>query len=276
MSLEQSITQLYQSPKRDYDAEDKALFISFVDALNSGQIRACEKARELWQVNAWIKMGILLGFRMGSLTEYPISGTKSFFEKDTFPEKRFQLSDEVRIVPGGSSVRTGAYLAKGVTIMPPAYINIGAWVDAGTMVDSHALVGSCAQIGKRVHLSAGAMIGGVLEPIGSRPVIIEDEAFIGGNTGIYEGIIVGQKAVIASGTVITASTPIYDSVQGIFLPRDSGGSFTIPPRAVVVPGSRKLKQNPDFGLYCPIIIKYRDAKTDAALTLEDELRNILD
>lgn len=275
MTLEQSIIRLYESSKRDYNDEDKAIFASFIDALNGGQIRACEKTNELWQVNAWIKMGILLGFRMGGLVEYPISDTKSFFEKETFPEKRFQLGDGVRIVPGGSSVRIGAYVAKGVTIMPPSYINIGSWVDTGTMVDSHALVGSCAQIGKRVHLSAGAMIGGVLEPIGSRPVIIEDEAFIGGNTGIYEGIIIGEKAVIASGTIITNSTPIYDSVHGGFLSRDSGGSFTIPPRAVVVPGSRKLKQNPDFGVYCPIIIKYRDAKTDAALTLEDELRHIL-
>lgn len=276
MTLEQSIIQLYQSPKRDYNAQDNAVLASFIEALNAGQIRACEKRNELWQVNAWIKMGILLGFRMGSLVEYPSSVTKSFFEKDTFPEKRFRLSDGVRIVPGGSSVRIGAYIAPGVTIMPPSYINIGAWVDTGTMVDSHALVGSCAQIGKRVHLSAGAMIGGVLEPIGSRPVIIEDEAFVGGNTGVYEGIIIGEKAVIASGTVINGSTPIYDSVHGEFVPRDSGGSFTIPPRAVVVPGSRKLKQNPDFQVYCPIIIKYRDAKTDAALTLEDELRHILD
>lgn len=276
MILEHSVTTLYDSAKRDYSPKDIAVFASFMDALDNGRIRACEKIGDVWVVNSWIKMGILLGFRMGRLIEYPVSDTKSFFEKETFPEKRFQLSDEVRIVPGGSSVRIGAYIAKGVTIMPPAYINIGSWVDTGTMVDSHALVGSCAQIGKRVHLSAGAMIGGVLEPIGSRPVIIEDDAFIGGNTGIYEGIIVGEKAVIASGTVITSSTPIYDSVHEVFLPRDQGGSFTIPPSAVVVPGSRKLKQNPDFQVYCPIIIKYRDARTDAAVELEDELRHILD
>ncbi|MDD4147855.1 MAG: 2,3,4,5-tetrahydropyridine-2,6-dicarboxylate N-succinyltransferase, partial [Candidatus Cloacimonetes bacterium] len=220
--------------------------------------------------------GILLGFRMGQLTEITAYNGKSFFEKDTMPEKLFSLADKVRIVPGGSSVRIGAYIAPGVTIMPPSYINIGAWVDSGTMIDSHALVGSCAQIGKRVHLSAGAMIGGVLEPIGTRPVIVEDDAFIGGNSGIYEGIIVGKRAVIASGTVINSSTPIFDSINGSFLQHDESGSFSIPPNAVLVPGSRALKSNPSFHIYCPIIIKYRDKKTDAAVVLERELRHSLD
>jgi 2,3,4,5-tetrahydropyridine-2-carboxylate N-succinyltransferase len=160
--------------------------------------------------------------------------------------------------------------------MPPAFINIGAYIDTGSMVDSHALVGSCAQIGKNVHLSAGAMIGGVLEPIGSRPVIIEDDAFIGGNTGIYEGIIVGKRAVVASGTIITASTPIFDSTTGTFLPKDDGGSYSIPEAAVVVAGSRKLLAQPDFQVYCPIIIKYRDAKTDVSVALENDLRHLLD
>jgi len=217
-------------------------------------------------------MGILLGFRMGELTIYQWSEAKPFFDKDTLPEKQFTLADRIRIVPGGSSARNGCYISAGVTIMPPAYINIGAYVDRGTLIDSHSLVGSCAQIGKNVHLSAGAIIGGVLEPVGMRPVILEDDVFVGGNTGIYEGIIVQNKAVIASGTVITASTPIYDSVREKFLERDSGNSFTIPSKAVVVPGSRRLKSNPDFQIACPIIIKYRDDKTDKAVELEQALR----
>jgi 2,3,4,5-tetrahydropyridine-2-carboxylate N-succinyltransferase len=276
MDLRTSIIELYNDSKREYSQTERQIFTEFVHALNLGVIRSCEKTEQGWSVNQWVKMGILLGFRMGSLTEHHAYPGKSFFEKNTMPEKLFTLSDQVRIVPGGSSIRTGAYIAPGVTIMPPSYINIGAWVDSGTMVDSHALVGSCAQIGKRVHLSAGAMVGGVLEPIGTRPVIIEDDAFIGGNSGIYEGIIISERVVLSSGTIINASTPIYDSVNQVFLPRDSGGSFTIPPNAVVVPGSRALKTNPAFQIYCPIIIKYRDQKTDAAVVLERELRHIMD
>jgi len=227
-------------------------------------------------VNLWIKMGILVGFRMGILAELPWSEKKRFFDKDTLPERSFTLADQIRIVPGGSSARNGCYLAPGVAIMPPAFINIGAYVDSGTLVDSHALVGSCAQLGRNVHLSAGAMIGGVLEPVGSRPVIVEDDVFIGGNTGIYEGIIVQSKAVIASGTILTSSTPVYDSIQQRFLERDSGNSFTIPAGAVVVPGSRPLKSDPAFQVACPLIIKYRDAKTDSAVQLEQDLRSVLD
>ncbi|MDI3503205.1 MAG: 2,3,4,5-tetrahydropyridine-2,6-dicarboxylate N-succinyltransferase [Candidatus Cloacimonadota bacterium] len=274
--LESRITALYANPKPKYSEEDKAIFEDFVQALNKGEIRACYKENSLWKVNRWIKKGILLGFRLGVLQEYNAGELWHFFDKDTLPLKSIRLEDQIRIVPGGSSIRSGCFIAKGVTLMPPAYINIGAWVDEHTMVDSHTLVGSCAQIGKRVHLSAGAMIGGVLEPIGSRPVIIEDDAFIGGNSGIYEGIIVSERVVIASGTIMNNSTPVYDSVAGNFLPRDEDGSFTIPPNAVVVPGSRRLRQNPDFQVYCPIIIKYRDAKTDAALALECELRNALE
>ncbi len=276
MNLEHEICGLYESSKKEFDGSDRVLFEAFVQALNLGEVRACEKIGDNWRVNAWVKKGILLGFRMGQLREYPLSEHKSFFDKDSLPEKPLKLADQVRIVPGGTSLRTGCYVARDVTIMPPAYINIGAWVDSGTMVDSHALVGSCAQIGKRVHLSAGAMIGGVLEPIGSRPVIVEDDAFIGGNTGIYEGIIIKRRAVIASGTIINSSTPIYDSTKGKYLVRDEGASFTIPENAVVVAGSRQLKQNPDFHLYCPIIIKYRDAKTDSALVLESDLRQDID
>lgn len=272
--FKQAITELYQNPPQAYQPEDHELFQSFIAQLNAGSIRACEKHDANWQVNAWIKMGILVGFRMGSLAAFP-DGSKDFFDKHTIAARYFSLEDQVRMVPGGSSARNGCFIAPGVTIMPPAFINIGAYVDSATMVDSHALVGSCAQIGKRVHLSAGAMIGGVLEPIGSRPVIVEDDAFIGGNTGIYEGIIIGSWAVIASGTIITASTPIFDSTTGSYLPQDAGGSFTIPEGAVVVPGSRKLRKHADFQVYCPIIVKYRDAKTDLAVALENDLREIL-
>lgn len=272
--MEQTITELYQNPPQTYTKEHRYLFTAFIKMLNSGEIRSCEKKNGKWQVNEWVKMGILLGFRMGKLTSYNWSEKKPFFDIDTLPERIFTLKDKIRIVPGGSSVRNGCYLAAGVTIMPPAYINIGAYVDTGTLIDSHSLVGSCAQIGKNVHLSAGAMIGGVLEPVNLRPVIIEDDVFIGGNTGIYEGIIVQSKAVIASGTILTASTPVYDSVNSIFLERDSGGSFTIPEGAVVVPGSRPMKNNPNYQVYCPIIIKYRDAKTERSVELEKALRDI--
>lgn len=270
------ITALYEARPELYTQADRQLFDSFIEALNRGEIRSCEPTGDGWSINAWVKQGILLGFRMGKLAALPHTDNKEFYDKDTLAEKSFSLDDQVRIVPGGTSARNGCYIAPGVTIMPPAFINIGAWVDSGTMVDSHALVGSCAQIGKRVHLSAGAMIGGVLEPIGSRPVIVEDDAFVGGNTGIYEGVIVSNRAVVASGTVITASTPIYDLVKGGWLEPDPEGSYTIPPGAVVVPGSRRARSNPDFHLSCPIIVKYRDAKTDQAVKLEDDLRHLFD
>lgn len=274
--MKEAITNLFNSNPAIYNSEDRSLYEQFINKLNTGSIRACDFRNGEWEVNQWIKMGILIGFRMGKLVQIPWSNSKPFYDKDTIQEKQFNLSDKIRIVPGGSSARNGCYLAPGVTIMPPAFINIGAWVDESTMVDSHALVGSCAQIGKRVHLSAGAMIGGVLEPIGSRPVIIEDDVFVGGNTGVYEGIIVKSKAVLASGTIITSSTPIYDSVNNCYLDKDSGGSFTIPEGAVVVPGSRSMKHNASFHVYCPIIIKYRDAKTDEAVKLEQDLRSVLD
>ncbi|HPV14729.1 MAG TPA: 2,3,4,5-tetrahydropyridine-2,6-dicarboxylate N-succinyltransferase [Candidatus Cloacimonadota bacterium] len=274
--MKDKIISLYQQGSNEFTSEDRALFDSFVDALNQGSIRACEPTEAGWITNGWVKQGILLGFRMGKLAAMPLSSNKEFYEKDTMPEKRFTLQDQVRIVPGGTSARTGCYIAAGVTIMPPAYINIGAWIGSGSLIDSHALVGSCAQIGSNVHLSAGAMIGGVLEPIGSRPVVIEDNAFVGGNTGIYEGVMVSKAAVIASGTILTASTPVFDLTQNRFLPSDPHGSYTIPEGAVVVPGSRKSKLNPDFHIYCPIIVKYRDAKTDQGLRLEDELRHIFE
>lgn len=276
MDMKEKIIALYQSKPAKYVKEDRVLFNDFMEALNHGQIRSAEKAGENWQVNEWVKMGILIGFRMGILTEMARCKTKSFFDKDTFPEKTFTLSDQVRLVPGGTSLRSGCYIAPGVTIMPPAFVNIGAYVDMGSLIDSHALVGSCAQIGKNVHLSAGAMIGGVLEPIGRRPVIIEDNAFVGGNTGLYEGVIVKSRAVIASGTIITASTAVFDAVMGSFLEKEIGKPVTIPPRAVVVQGSRPLKGNSGFSVSCPIIIKYRDEKTDLAVLLEQDIRTVID
>lgn len=274
--MEHKISKLYSDRPEKYSPAHRELLAAFIDGLNNGTIRACERLDKGWKVNQWVKMGILIAFRMGVLAELPWSDQKPFFDKDTIREKLFSISDQVRIVPGGSSARNGCYIAKGVTIMPPAFINIGAYIGKGTMVDSHALVGSCAQIGENVHLSAGAMIGGVLEPIGSRPVIVEDNAFIGGNTGLYEGIIVGSKAVIAPGTIITGSTPVYDSVRSTFLEKDEGGGISIPEAAVVVPGSRAMKNHPGFQVYCPIIIKYRDDNTDSSVALENDLRHLMD
>ncbi|MFO7660402.1 MAG: 2,3,4,5-tetrahydropyridine-2,6-dicarboxylate N-succinyltransferase [Candidatus Cloacimonadaceae bacterium] len=276
MDMQARITVLYNAKPAKYTREDRILFNEFMEALNHGQIRSATKMGEIWQVNEWVKMGILIGFRMGILTEMMLSKTKSYYDKDTFPEKKFTLSDQVRIVPGGTSLRNGCYLAPGVAVMPPAFVNVGAYVDIGTLIDSHALVGSCAQIGKNVHLSAGAMIGGVLEPIGNRPVIIEDNAFVGGNTGLYEGVIVKSRAVIASGTIITASTPVFDSVMGSFIEKEIGMPVTIPSNAVVVQGSRPLKGNSGFSVNCPIIIKYRDEKTDLSVILEQDIRTVID
>ena len=268
--LEQRIEELYQAEKKEYSKEDLALFEEFIENLNLGKIRAIRKEGNDWKTNFWVKKGILLGFKMGKIVEMPLSKEKIFIDKNTFPERKFGLQDKVRIVPGGSSVRNGAYLAANVTIMPPAFVNVGAYVDEGTMVDSHVTVGSCAQVGKRVHLSACVQIGGVLEPIGANSVIIEDDVFIGGNSGIYEGVIVRKRAVIASGVIITRGTPIYDNVKGEFLPQ--GEIPQVPENAVVVSGARRLKNNPDISVYCPVIIKYRDEKSDKSITLEDILR----
>jgi 2,3,4,5-tetrahydropyridine-2-carboxylate N-succinyltransferase len=229
-----------------------------------------------WRVNAWVKRGILLGFRLGSLVEMGCSDGFSFVDKGTYPARRFKAGDGVRVVPGGSSVRSGAYVSKGVVVMPPAYVNVGAYVDEGTMVDSHALVGSCAQIGKRVHLSASAQIGGVLEPVNASPVIIEDDALIGGNTGVYEGTIVRKRAVLAAGTVLTRGTPVYDLVRGEVYKATADTPLIIPEGAVVVPGSRAITsgKGAEWGLSVatPVIVKYRDEKTELSLALEDLLR----
>ncbi len=263
------LENLYDQSPLEYTSKDKEMFMAFRQELESGNIRAAEPTNKGWQVNTWVKKGIMLGFRMGEITAMPITDNLSYTDKDTYGFQNFLPPQKIRLVPGGSSVRQGAYISNNVTMMPPMYVNVGAYVDAGTMIDSHALVGSCAQIGKNVHLSAGAMIGGVIEPIGASPVIIEDNAFIGGNTGVYEGVIVSTRAVIAPGTVITAATPVYDAVNQKYLPWENK---TIPPNAVVVPGTRPLKSNPDFSVYCPIIIKYRDAQSEASLQLVDYLR----
>ena len=250
-------------------------FLQFREALTQGSIRAAEKIDSHWKVNAWVKQGILLGFRLGELTESE-SGALSFVDKDTFPARKFSVADRVRVVPGGSSVRTGAYLAPTVICMPPMYINVGAYVDEATLVDSHALVGSCAQIGKRVHLSAAAQIGGVLEPINAAPVIIEDDVLVGGNCGVYEGTLVRARAVLGAGTILTRSTPLYDLVRGEVYRATADRPLEVPENAVVVPGSRavtkKVGQDWDLSLYTPVIVKYRDEKTDAATQLEEWLR----
>src|ERR1700742_1383418 len=260
---------------------DSGAFVFFQElreGLESGKLRAAEPDPDAptgWRVNAWVKQGILLGFRLGKLTAS--GGSEfSFVDKDTYPARKFMPEQGIRIVPGGSTVRAGAYLAKSVVCMPPMYVNVGAYVDEGTMVDSHALVGSCAQIGKRVHLSAAAQVGGVLEPVNASPVIIEDDCLIGGNTGVYEGTIVRKRAVLAAGTVLTRGTPVYDIVRGEVLKATADQPLIIPEGAVVVPGARQLKRGaePAWGLslYTPVIVKYRDDKTDLSTTLEDLLR----
>lgn len=257
----------------------RSTFLEFRDALTQGKIRAAEKSADSshsskWTVNAWVKQGVLLGFRLGELAEMPAG--LSFVDKDTFPARQFTLEDRVRVVPGGSSVRLGAYVAPSVICMPPMFINVGAYVDEGTMVDSHALVGSCAQVGKRVHLSAAAQIGGVLEPINAAPVIIEDDVLVGGNCGIYEGTLIRARAVLGAGTILTRSTPLYDLVRGEVYRASPNSPLEVPEGAVVVPGSRAVKKGKaaDLGisLYTPVIVKYRDEKTDKGIELEDWLR----
>ena len=250
-------------------------FSEVVRRLESGEIRVAEKTPNGWKVNAWVKEAILEGFRQGRLIDKS-KEEYSFFDKDTLPLRKFSLEDKVRIVPGGSSVRCGAFLAPSVIMMPPSYVNIGAYVDEGTMVDSHVTIGSCAQVGKHVHVSAATQIGGVLEPAGALPVIIEDNAFVGGNCGIYEGTIVEESAVIGSGVIITAGTPLFDATKGDFVPKSPEGKTVVPAGAVVVAGSRPVTKGPgkDAGihLYCPVIVKYRDGRTAASVELETLLR----
>lgn len=278
MSIREQIEALAAREGVSYSDEDFALFNEFKAALNRGEIRAAERdATGKWQTNAWVKRGILLGFRMGSIVEMtPAGAPLQFLDKHTYPIRKFSPDDRVRIVPGGSSIRDGAYIAPGVVCMPPMFVNAGAFVDEGTMIDSHALVGSCAQIGKRVHLSAAAQIGGVLEPARAMPVIIEDDVIVGGNCGVYEGTIVRERAVLATGTIITGSTPVFDLVREKTYRRTDDSPLEIPAGAVVVPGSRAVQSEKGrewgLSLYAPVIVKYRDEKTDAATQLEEALR----
>jgi 2,3,4,5-tetrahydropyridine-2-carboxylate N-succinyltransferase len=260
------------------NADAHEAFLALRDGLEAGTLRSAEPdaaSPNGWRVNSWVKQGILLGFRIGKL-EAQGGHDLSFIDKDTFPARRFTVADGVRIVPGGSSVRHGSFVAQGVVCMPPCYINVGAYVDEGTLVDSHALVGTCAQIGKRVHLSAAAQIGGVLEPVNASPVIIEDDVLVGGNCGVYEGTIVRKRAVLAPGTILTRGTPLYDLVNGTVLRATGDSALIVPENAVVVPGSRAVQRGnaADLGisLYAPVIVKYRDDKTDLAVALEDLLR----
>jgi 2,3,4,5-tetrahydropyridine-2-carboxylate N-succinyltransferase len=248
----------------------------FLSELEKGSVRAATRdADGIWQAAPWVKEGILAAFKWGVLAEFA-SGSLSFIDKDTIPARRFKIADAIRIVPGGSSIRRGAYVGKGVVMMPPAFVNIGAYVDEETMIDSHALVGSCAQIGKRVHLSAGAQIGGVLEPIGNVPVVIEDDVVVGGNSGIYEGTIVRGRAVIGAGVILTGSTPVYDVVRSQIYRRTAERPLEIPYGAVVIPGARPMKgafaEQHSLQVTTPMIVKYRDEKTDSSTALEEALR----
>ncbi len=278
--MQTEIDRLYESKPEVYSDSDFQLFAEFKNALNEGRVRAAEpdpSAPTGWRVNAWVKKGILLGFRMGGVIDMSIDAARQpFFDKSTYPVKRFTPTAGVRIVPGGSSIRDGCYIGRGVTCMPPMYINTGAYVGDGTMVDSHALVGSCAQVGRNCHISAASQIGGVLEPVGALPVIVEDEVLVGGNCGIYEGTVVKRRAVLGTGTILNRSTPVYDLVRQTVHRATDGEPLVIPEEAVIVAGSRAVTSGPgkDWGIsvYTPVIVKYRDARTDTKIQLEDLLR----
>ena len=273
-TLRATIEHLSAQGEVEHNPEARKTFLEFRDQLTQGKIRAAERVHGKWTVNTWVKQGILLGFRLGALAD--MTAGLSFIDKDTFPARQFAISDKVRVVPGGSSARVGAYIAPSVICMPPMFINVGAYVDEGTMVDSHALVGSCAQIGKRVHLSAAAQVGGVLEPVNAAPVIIEDDVLVGGNCGIFEGTLVRAKAVLGAGTILTRSTPLYDLVKGEVYRATPDAPLEVPENAVVVPGSRAVKKGKaadwSLSLYTPVIVKYRDEKTDKGIELEEWLR----
>jgi 2,3,4,5-tetrahydropyridine-2-carboxylate N-succinyltransferase len=280
MTMQQRIEELFASPPGQYTSEHHALFGEFKQALNAGRVRAASPeagTKTGWRVNAWVKQGILLGFRMGSIVDMSVeTGKQPYFDKATYPVRRMSAEDGVRIVPGGSSIRDGCYIGRSVTCMPPMYINVGAWVDDGTMVDSHALIGSCAQVGKSCHVSAAAQIGGVLEPVGAMPVVIEDEVLVGGNCGVYEGTVVKTRAVLGTGVILNRSTPVYDLVQGTVHSSTDEDPLVIPEGAVVVAGARAVSKGkgPEWGLslYTPVIVKYRDEQTGGKIKLEDWLR----
>jgi len=275
-SLAQRIGAHFALPPEALGDEARDAFDELVVALERGEVRAAEPGPDGWRVNAWVKQGILLGFRLGKVVETETAGPLAFLDKDTFPARRIALADGVRVVPGGTSVRAGTFLGRGVVVMPPAYVNVGAYVGEGSMVDSHALVGSCAQIGRRVHLSAGAMIGGVLEPVGAMPVVVEDDVFVGGNCGIYEGTIVGRQAVLAAGVILTAGVTVYDVPRRTTYRKSADEPLRIPEGAVVVPGSRRLDdafgERHGLSVATPVIVKYRDPKTEASIALEGALR----
>lgn len=276
--LQTPIEQYYASGSLTGEAlaEARTVFQELREALTRGEVRSAEKINGQWQANAWVKQGILLGFRIGDLVESGGNGALSFVDKSTYPARQFKTQDKIRVVPGGSSIRTGAYIAPGVICMPPMYVNVGAYVDEGTMIDSHALVGSCAQVGKRVHLSAAAQVGGVLEPVNASPVVIEDDVLVGGNCGIYEGTQVRQGAVLGSGVILTRATPVYDIVREQIYRAAADQPLVIPKNAVVVPGSRAIQKGKaaEWGLsvYTPLIVKYRDEKTQSSIELEELLR----
>jgi 2,3,4,5-tetrahydropyridine-2,6-dicarboxylate N-succinyltransferase len=278
--MQSEIEKLFDEKPQTYTDEHFRLFQKFQQALNAGEIRSAQPdstAKTGWRVNTWVKKGILIGFRMGAVVDMSINPIRQpWFDKATFPVKRITADQGIRIVPGGSSIRDGCYIGKGVTCMPPMFVNTGAWVGDGTMIDSHALVGSCAQVGSNCHISAAAQIGGVLEPVGALPVIIEDEVLAGGNSGVYEGTVVKRRAVLGSGVILNRSTPVYDVVRGEIYRSTDEDPLVIPEDAVVVAGSRAITsgQGRDWGLslYTPVIVKYRDAKTDTKIQLEDLLR----
>lgn len=278
--MQAAIEEAFRKPAAELTEAEQKLFQKFKAGLNQGLWRAASPDASTstgWKVNSWVKQGILLGFRLGQIVDMSIDTQRQpFFDKATYPVRTLGPTSGVRVVPGGSSIRDGCYLGKGVTCMPPMYINVGAWVGDGTMVDSHALVGSCAQIGKNCHLSAAAQIGGVLEPVGALPVIIEDEVLVGGNCGVYEGTVVQRRAVLGSGVIINRSTPVYDLVNERVITATDDNPLVIPAEAVVVAGARQVSRGigKEWGisLYTPVIVKYRDAKTDGKLQLEDLLR----
>jgi 2,3,4,5-tetrahydropyridine-2-carboxylate N-succinyltransferase len=282
--VEQRVEALAATPpKSALPSDTRAVVESLLDALEKGAIRAAEKdpGSGEWRAVPWVKRGILLGFRVGVIVDMSVPSATdrvgfSFLDKDTYPPRRFKSADGVRIVPGGSTIRRGAHVASGVVCMPPMYVNVGAYIGTGTMIDSHALVGSCAQVGERVHLSAAAQLGGVLEPVNAAPVVIEDDVVVGGNCGIYEGTVVRRGAVIGAGVVLTRGTPVYDLERETVHRAEKGGVLVIPENAVVVPGARQAKgkwaQDQGISLQTPVIVKYRDEKTDAATALESWLR----
>ncbi|HTR80474.1 MAG TPA: 2,3,4,5-tetrahydropyridine-2,6-dicarboxylate N-succinyltransferase [Bacteroidota bacterium] len=272
-SVIEDITSSKNGATKNFEEEAFELFIGLLDA---GRIRAAEAVGEEWVVHEWVKKGILLGFKLGMLKAIPAAGPFTFFDKHTYPVKDVALENNIRIVPGGTSIRRGAYVAPGVIMMPPSYVNVGAYIGEGTLIDSHALIGSCAQVGKRTHISAAAQIGGVLEPMNALPVVIEDDVLIGGNCGIYEGTVVKKRAVIAAGVILTGSTPLYDCVNRKIIKKSASGSLIVPSNAVVVAGSRMMTgefaRTHRLGIYTPLIVKYRDSATDARTALEEALR----